>query len=82
MRLHDELAWFTRPVAGGIHTVSSGREAQVAVQRRFYGAASEAEIVARWKDDLEAAVRIIARAIPAYREARAPGAVGATRADR
>jgi len=34
------------------------------------------------KDDLQAAVRILARAIPAYREARAPGAVGATRADR
>ena len=34
------------------------------------------------KDDLEAAVRILARAIPAYREARAPGAVGTTRAAR
>ncbi len=51
----DLLPLLLRPAAGGIHTVSTGREEQRALQRRLYGASSDAEVEALWRRDLEAA---------------------------
>lgn len=51
----DTLALLLRPAGGGMHLVSTGREAQRALQRRFYGAAADAEVETRWRRDLEAA---------------------------
>ena len=48
----DELALMLRPAAGGLYVVSTGREEQLAVQRRIYGGASENEIAARWRATL------------------------------
>ncbi len=45
----DELELLLRPAAGGVHLVSTGRAAQLALQQRLYGAASEAEVRARWQ---------------------------------
>jgi agmatinase len=45
----DELALLLRPAAGGLYLVSTGREAQLALQRRLYGAATEAEVEARFR---------------------------------
>ena len=45
----DELALLLRPAAGGLYLVSTGREEQLALQRRLYGASSEAEVDARWR---------------------------------
>jgi agmatinase len=39
-----------------VHLVSTGREAQLALQRRLYGAAGEAEVAERWRQDLRAAL--------------------------
>jgi agmatinase len=57
----SELARFLRPAGGGLYTVSTGRAEQLALQRRLYGAADEAEIDARWRASL--------RAIPSARVA-------------
>jgi agmatinase len=45
----DELALLLRPAGGGVHLVSTGRAEQEALQRRLYGAASPAEVDARWR---------------------------------
>ncbi|HSO34143.1 MAG TPA: arginase family protein [Labilithrix sp.] len=45
----DELALLLRPAAGGLYLVSTGREEQLALQRRLYGATSEAEVDAKWR---------------------------------
>jgi agmatinase len=47
-----ELARFLRPAGGGIHTVSTGRAEQEALQRALYGARDAAEIDARWREAL------------------------------
>ena len=47
-----ELARFLRPAGGGIHTVSTGRAEQAALQRSLYGARDTAEIDARWREAL------------------------------
>ena len=39
MDVLDELALILRPAGGGVHTVSTGRAAQLALQRRIYGVA-------------------------------------------
>lgn len=52
MRLAEELAPLLRPAGGGIHLVSTGKAEQEALQRRLYGAGSEAEVSARWREDL------------------------------
>jgi len=44
-----------RPAAGGLYVVSTGREAQLAVQRRIYGGASENDVAARWREALSRA---------------------------
>jgi guanidinobutyrase len=52
-----DLAHFLRPAGGGIHTVSTGRDEQEALQRALYGAADGAEIEARWRETLAASPR-------------------------
>jgi hypothetical protein len=47
-----ELARFLRPAGGGLYTVSTGRAEQLALQRELYGAPTEAEIDARWREAL------------------------------
>ena len=49
----DELALLLRPAAGGLYLVSTGRAEQLALQRRLYGAQSDAEVDARWRSALE-----------------------------
>jgi arginase family enzyme len=49
------LPLLLRPAGGGVHLVSSGREEQLALQRRLYAAGSEGEVESRWRRDLEAA---------------------------
>ena len=44
----EELELLLRPAAGGIHLVSTGRAAQLALQQRLYGVDSEAAVRARW----------------------------------
>jgi agmatinase len=48
----DELALLLRPAAGGLYVVSTGREEQLAVQRRIYGGATENDVAARWREAL------------------------------
>lgn len=48
----DELATLLRPAGGGLYLVSTGRDAQLALQRRLYGASSEAEVERRFRDTL------------------------------
>jgi arginase family enzyme len=52
--LVGDLARLLRPAGGGIHTVSTGRAEQEALQRALYGAADAAEIDARWRAALAA----------------------------
>jgi agmatinase len=54
--LVDQLAAMLRPAGGGIHLISTGKEAQAALVRRLAGAASETEVEARWRAQLERAV--------------------------
>lgn len=48
----DELGTLLRPAGGGLYLVSTGREAQLALQRRLYGATSEADVDARFRATL------------------------------
>lgn len=48
----DELALLLRPAGGGVFLVSTGKEAQLALQRKIYGASTEAEVDARFRDTL------------------------------
>lgn len=48
----DELALLLRPAAGGLYVVSTGKEEQLAVQRRIYGGATENDVAARWREAL------------------------------
>ena len=50
-----ELELLLRPAAGGLYVVSTGREEQLAVQRRIYGGATENEVAARWREALSRA---------------------------
>jgi arginase family enzyme len=45
----DELALLLRPAAGGLYLVSTGRDAQLALQRQLYGAKTDAEVDDRWR---------------------------------
>jgi len=62
----DTLVALLRPAGGGIHTVSTGRAEQQAMQRRLYGASNEAEIGARWREALAniATARVAMLAVP------------------
>ena len=62
----QELAHLLRPAGGGIHVVSTGKAEQQALQRRLYGAGSEADIRERWLETLAAipVARTVVLAIP------------------
>jgi agmatinase len=64
--LVDELATLLRPAGGGIHLVSTGREAQAGLVRRLAGAAGDAEVAARWREQLgrAATARAVLLGIP------------------
>jgi agmatinase len=63
---HDELALLLRPAGGGIPLVSSGLADQQALQRRLYGAGTDADVEARWHDELvrAASARAVLLGIP------------------
>ncbi len=48
----EELALLLRPAGGGLYLLSTGLDAQQALQRRLYGATSAAEIEERWRETL------------------------------
>lgn len=50
----DELAALLRPAGGGVFLVSTGRAAQLDMQRRLYGVADEAEVAAAFRRNLAA----------------------------
>jgi agmatinase len=50
-----ELELLLRPAGGGLYVVSTGRAQQLALQRLIYGAATENEVLARWREALAAA---------------------------
>ena len=62
----EVLAALLRPAGGGIHTVSTGRSEQRALQQRLYGSPDEAAIVARWRGALAkvATARVAMLAVP------------------
>jgi agmatinase len=62
----EELQRLLRPAGGGIHLVSTGKAEQLALQRRLYGARDEAEVHARWREDLAraAGARAVLLGIP------------------
>ena len=45
----DELALLLKPAAGGLYLVSTGRDAQLALQRQLYGAKTDAEVDTRFR---------------------------------
>jgi arginase family enzyme len=45
----EELALLLRPAAGGLYLVSTGREEQLALQRRLYGAKTDREVDERFR---------------------------------
>lgn len=48
----EELALLLRPAAGGLYLVSTGREEQLALQRKLYGARTDAEVDGRFRASL------------------------------
>lgn len=48
----DELALLLRPAGGGLFLVSTGKDAQLALQRKIYGASTEAEVDRRFRESL------------------------------
>ncbi len=61
-----ELALLLKPAGGGVYVVSSGRAAQLAMQKRLYRATNEEEIEARFLESLEriATARVLVLGIP------------------
>jgi guanidinobutyrase len=45
----EELTLLLRPAGGGLYLVSTGRAEQLALQRRLYGAASDADVQDQWR---------------------------------
>jgi guanidinobutyrase len=62
----EELACLLRPAGGGIHTVSTGREAQQRLSARLYGAAHAGDVPAAWRRHLERLpeAKVVILAIP------------------
>jgi agmatinase len=61
-----ELELLLRPAAGGLYVVSTGRAEQLAIQRRIYGAGTENEVAARWREALAAVpgARVVLLGVP------------------
>ena len=49
----DELGHLLRPAGGGVHLVSTGRAAQLELQRKLYNVATDDEVRARFLAQLE-----------------------------
>lgn len=49
----DELELLLRPAAGGVHLVSTGRAAQAKLQRQLYGVATDDEVRAKFRAQLD-----------------------------
>lgn len=49
----EELELLLRPAAGGVHLVSTGRAAQARLQRQLYGVATDEEVRARFRAQLD-----------------------------
>jgi arginase family enzyme len=62
----EELALLLRPAGAGIHTVSTGREAQARLSARLYGADRPGEVSAAWRRQLDrlAEARVVVLGIP------------------
>jgi arginase family enzyme len=52
MKPLDELALLLRPAAGGLHLVSTGRAAQLSLQRRLYQVDDDAQVQDRFRECL------------------------------
>ncbi|CAN5350474.1 agmatinase [soil metagenome] len=52
MTPEQELELLLRPAGGGVYVVSTGREAQLAMQKRLYGARSEEDVVIQFREQL------------------------------
>lgn len=61
-----ELLALLRPAGGGVHLVSTGRAEQIELQKRIYGAATEAEVAARWRAAIDrlSEARVAVLAVP------------------
>jgi arginase family enzyme len=66
MNALEELALLLRPAGGGVHLVSSGRDAQAAAQRRLHGAADDEEVRVRFRERLSriGAARAVVLGVP------------------
>ncbi|HEX6245711.1 MAG TPA: arginase family protein [Polyangiales bacterium] len=62
----EELALLLKPAGGGLYLVSTGKAEQQALQRRFYGADSDADITQRFLADLAriAQAKVVLLGIP------------------
>jgi agmatinase len=62
----DELTQLLRPAGAGLHTVSTGKAQQQALQRALYGVEDLAEIPAAWRRSLEAlaGAKVVVLGIP------------------
>jgi arginase family enzyme len=62
----DELSVLLRPAGGGVHLVSTGRDAQEALQRRLYGAKTTEEVSDRFREALGriASAKVVILGIP------------------
>lgn len=52
MTPEEELSHLLRPAGGGLYLVSTGRDEQLALQRKLYDAPTDADVDARWRDAL------------------------------
>ena len=62
----EELSWLLRPAGGGVYLVSTGRQAQQALQRRYYEAQTDADVTQRFLATLEDVqrARVIVLGVP------------------
>lgn len=62
----EELSWLLRPAGGGVYLVSTGRQAQQALQRKYYEAQTDADVTQRFLATLEHVqrARVIVLGVP------------------
>lgn len=66
MDIVDELAHLLRPAGGGLYLVSTGAAAQLDLQKRLYGVASESDVQGAFRRNLEriATARVVVLGVP------------------
>ena len=52
MTPEEELTHILRPAGGGLYLVSTGRDEQLALQRKLYDASTDADVDAKWREAL------------------------------